>query len=235
MLTNKGDKFTISNCSQIEEIRSFIKNNRNNPKIEGKTLDELYCLYIYLSKLYRAKYFSLPLQTLKWEHPDFVLDQQTGIEVVTSATQMEKHALAIMEKEYPKGSMLEIPYYIPGSSYEPRDGIRKPNEKLKHAGFGDYGKEKSWLDCVRQRLNEKICKLNKDIFNKYESNQLIIYDDTCFFPNVDYVIHKLKQECVYSFKVNFDLIHIVNVDNLFIFDVLGQCSRFNVTFDLFED
>lgn len=240
MLIQKGGEFLISDCSQICEIQIFLKQNRNNPKIEQKAIDELYSLYIYLHSLCCSEYFSLPLFILKPDPPNFVLDKQvvghkTCIEVVTSATQNEKQASAIRDKKHPEGSLIEIPYYVPGSRASLTDGIRKPNEPLKHNGFGDHGTQKAWLDCICQRLNEKTCKLykNKDHYSQYQSNQLIIYDDTGYFPDVDYVITKLRQDYKSSTKFNFDSVHIImNVIHLFVFDVFGPYKPFNIPSDI---
>lgn len=241
MLTQKRDEYLISDCLQIYEIRIFLKQNLNNPKIEKKAIDELYSLYIYLHNLCCSKYFSLPFLIFKPDPPDFVLDKQaichkSCIEVVTSATQNEKQASDIRDKKYPKESLIETPYYVPGSKASLTDGIRKPNEPLKHNGFGDHGTQKAWLDCICQRLNEKTCKLNKNkyYYSQYQSNQLIIYDDTGYFPDVDYVITKLRQDYKSSTKFNFDSVHIImNVMRLFVFDVFGTCKTFNITSDTF--
>jgi hypothetical protein len=240
MLTKKGDEYIISDYSQIREIQIFLKQNLNNPKIEQKAVDELYSLYIYLHNLCCSEYFSLPLLILKPDPPDFILAKQdvghkTGIEIVTSATQAEKQAFAIRDKKYPKGSLIEIPYYVPGSRASPTDGIRKPNELLKHNGFGDHGAQKAWLDCICQRLNEKTCKLNKNknFYSQYQSNQLIIYDDTDYFPDGDYVIAKLRQDYKSSTESNFDSVHIImNIIHLFVFDVFGSYKAFNIPSDI---
>lgn len=224
MLINKGDQFVISDFSQIQEVQLFLRQKSNNLRLE-----ELHSLYVYLQILYGLKHFSLPLHILKWESPDFVLNEKIGIEVVKSATQSEEHAFSIMEKEYPEGSLLEVPFYVPGSKAEVREGIRGPDEPLQSSGFGDYGKEKVWLDCVCQRLNEKTFKLNRNHFLKYQSNQLIIYDDTCYFPKVDYVIPKLQRDYKSSTEINFNHVHIImNVMRFFVVDVFGQCSHFNI-------
>jgi hypothetical protein len=251
MLTKKGDEFLISDCSKILDIRDFLRENRNNPDISHKAIDELYSLYIYLHNLCDSEYFSLPFLAQKPDPPDFVLNQQvkghkTGIEVVTSATQSEKSAWGIIKKkqeECPhKEFLIEIPEYVPDANIDLKDknerekGIRELKEPLISDGFGDYGKEKAWMKCISQRLNEKICKLNKKYFQKYQRNELIIYDDTEYFPNMDYIIShpsNFQQEYKSSPKVNFDSVHIImNVVHLFIADVFGQFIRLNIPLDL---
>ena len=240
MLIENDDEFTINDWVEIKQIQMFIKQNRDNPHIEHKALEELYSLYIYLYNLCKSECFSLPLQILKPDPPDFVLDQRavghkTGIEVVASATQSEKHAFSIMKREYPKGSLLESPCYVPGSRADLKEGIREPDEPLRSSGFGNYGKEKAWLDCIRQKLAGKTRKLNKNKahYSQYQSNQLIIYDDTGYFPEVDYVVPKLQQDHKSSAKFDFNSVHIImNVIHLFVFDVFGQCCRFNIPSDM---
>jgi hypothetical protein len=179
-----------------------------------------------------SKFFPFPIHVLKREHPDFVLSQQIGIEVVTSATKEEKHVEGIKKKEYPDGSLHETPYYAPGSKADTREGIRKPGEPLQSSGFGNYEREKAWLDCICQRLHEKTCLFNKEHFLRYKSNRLIIYDDTPYFPKVDYAIHRLRENCKdykSSSEYYFDQVHIImNVTKLFVVDVFGECSRFNI-------
>jgi hypothetical protein len=227
MLIKKGDEFTIACCSQIQEIKNFLKENRKNIRLE-----ELYSLYVYMLMIPNSIEISMPLHILKCEHPDFVLGKQIGIEVVMSATEEEKHAWGIMKKEYPEGSMLETPYYAPGSKVDIREGIRRPDEPLQSSGYGDYGCETAWLDCVRRRLHEKTCLFNKAHFLRYKSNHLIIYDDTPYFPEVDYVIRRLREnykEYNPSFGYYFDRVHIImNVKKLFVADVFGKGNLCNI-------
>ena len=131
--------------------------------------------------------------------------------------------------------MLETPFYTPGSRANVEEGIRQPNEPLRSSGFGDYGKEKAWLDCICQRLDEKTYKLNKnkEHYSQYQSNQLIIYDDTGYFPEVGDVILKLRQDYKSSAKLNFDSVHIImNVQHLFVVDVFGLWKPFNIPSDM---
>jgi len=230
MLIEKGDEFIISDCSQMEMIKLFLRQNRNRLRLE-----ELYSLYVYLQML-GLEYFSLPLHILKREHPDFVLklkNQHIGIEVVKSAPQSEEQAFAIMDKEYPQGSMLEIPFYTIGSKNKLEDGIRRPNEPLEHSGFADHGREKAWSCSIQKISNEKTNKLNREYFDKYTSNQLIIYDDTRYWPKVDDAITLLRKDYNSSAMFNFNSVHIImNEQHLFIFDAFGQCQLFNIPSDI---
>lgn len=227
MLTKKGDEFFISDYSKIQEIQIFIKQNLNI------RIEELYSLYVYVQILSQSKFISFPIHIIKCEHPDFVLDQQIGLEIVKSATQREEHAVNKMKKEYPIDSMLEITPYVPGSKGDIREGIREPSEHLKGSGFGDHGKENAWLDCIVQRLNEKTCLLNKKHFLRYQSNQLIIYDNTSYFPDIDYVIPKLQKDYKPSDKFVFDHVYIImNVMRSFIVDVFGKWVCFNISSEL---
>ena len=229
MLLKKGDKFLISDCSHIQEIRLFLGQNRN----ANIRLDELYSLYVYLNASQYSEYISFPLDILKWESPDFVLNQHIGIEVVTSATQKEKHAWHKMKTKYPKKSVLDTSCYIPGSNAKVEDGIISPDEKgeitLNSSGLGDYGKEKAWLDCICHSMCKKTCLLNEEEFSKHQNNQLIIYDDTPYFPDLDYVVTHLQRNYKCSNKYQFDHIHIIkNVMNIFIVDVFGETNRISV-------
>jgi hypothetical protein len=230
MLIEKGDTFSVLGSSQIGEIRDFLRQNIHIPEKP----EEISCLYVYLHFLSGSKYISFPLNVLKSESPDFVLNTKIGLEVVKSSTQKENHAWALMEKEYPQGSLLEMPDYAPDSTGDVRKGIRKPGERLQSEGFGDFGMENAWLECIYDRLCKKASLLNKKHFSKYQSNQLIVYDDTGYFTDLDYVLPRLQNKYKPVAEFHFDQVHIVRVLNkvndnhLFIADVFGECARYDI-------
>ena len=146
MLENKDDIFVITNYLDVEKIRNFLNDQRQQPKME-----ELYSLYLYLLYCTKEKHLNFPINILKSESPDFILNNQIGLEVVTLATQKEKHACSLMEKE--EGFLLETCFYAPGSTADIRDGIRSKGESLQGAGFGDNGMEQAWIACFLEKLH----------------------------------------------------------------------------------
>lgn len=237
MLRIKGDMFLVSRRSQIREIRNYLQQNI----FALKKSEEIFCLYTYLYFLSNSNDFSFPLEILKNESPDFVLNKTIGLEVVQLSTEKENHAMAIMRKEYPDYSLLEIDYYTPDSQADIREGIRKPGEPLRGSGFGDFGMENAWLSCIYATLSNKTSLLNKKHFTKYHSNQLIICDETQYCSDIDYILLQLRDKYKPTEKCLFNHVHIVNIkekkenNTLFIADVFGKCTQYIIPQNYIKD
>lgn len=182
----------------------------------------------------KIKKLHLPFDLYVGESPDFIL-----LDVNTELAMGLEHTKATVEKfkmdeheakEYPPGSLIELPYYSVKSSPPKKssEAIKKPGEKLTHCGWGDNGIEKQWSDIVLKTMTDKIELLNKPHFKKFSKNFLLIDDDSPSPVSIDYRLKSsldtLKRKYFaskFGKSVLYDNYHILMGCNL-IYDALGE-------------
>ncbi len=238
LFSDSCKKITIANNRDLDEIKNFLQKFtfRDNDK---KSVHECYCFYVFLIVTLKIKTITFPIVILKDESPDFRLcgkDEKPylGLEHTTATLEKYKMDEAELDK-CSEDSLMELPYYQPDNT-PPRKSciaIKKNNEKLTHSGLGDGEKENQQAEIILDAIKKKTCLLNKDHYAKYESNELIIEDDT---PTSIYGrIHKAimilrtdKQILFRKFRLNYDKIHIYSEYELF-YDVFGETIHIDVS------
>ncbi len=189
--------------------------------------NELYCVIMYVKHLY-SKHRKFPIHiNSERESPDFEL-QIGEIKIGLEHTRASCQALTYGEKkleDYPEGSMLEIPdcEHITASKESIKEVIRKPGERLKSAGWGDWGREKLLIKAILDSIKNKTEKLNQN-YEIYPSNELIIYDNISI-PGMrwDHVMSELKEEYTKTSCRHFDKIHLIARDKLY-YDIMSKCD-----------
>jgi hypothetical protein len=203
----------MTTLNSDEEYHDYLQNNKVTPND-----NELYCMLMYLRYLYSI-HKRLPINIKdNRESPDFLIkidDIEIGLEHTRAASQTLTYGEKKLD-DYPIGSLLEIPdcQNTTPTKKSIEEVIRKPGEKLKSAGWGDWGPERFLISEIIISIEEKTKKLN-DIYEICSSNELIIYD-SIRIPRMrwDYVINELKQQYTKIDGRNFDKIHLVAEDKL---------------------
>ena len=189
--------------------------------------NELYCMLFYVRYLYSIhRKFPIHIDSER-EGPDFEL-QIGEIKIGLEHTRASCQALTYGEKkleDYPEGSKLEIPdcQHITASKESIIEVIREPGERLRSAGWGDWGKEKFLIEAIINSIKEKTKKLNQN-YEIYPSNELIVYDNISI-PGMrwNYVMPELKKQYTKTSGRNFDKIHLIAKDKLS-YDIMSKCD-----------
>lgn len=227
---------SLSNSNDISKIGEYLSGFSfgTSPKKEDI---ETFCCLIYVYFLVKEKLLDLPIKVLWDDRPDFSLsfhEISVGLEVTTATTSSLQHAYAVANKEFPPGSLIEMSEYWSNTTSKEivKKGIRKPGERFQGCGWGDYGQEKQWIECVKRSIANKTELLNKPYFKKYSINDLVIFDDTpTVCPHLDYAIPKL-QEFRDQIKMlgskRFDKIHVIT-DNHLLYDLFNNLRTIDIS------
>ena len=204
-----------------EEYNDYTQNYKF--ALDGNELD---CILIYLDHLYSIhKKFPIKIDSER-ESPDSELligDIKIGLEHTRASCQPLTYGEEKL-KDYPEGSKLEIPdcQHITASKESIKEVIRQPGERLRSAGWGDWGKEKFVIEAILNSIKEKTIKLNQN-YKIYPSNELIVYDNISI-PGMrwDYVMSELKKQYIKINNRNFDKIHLIVEKNQLRYDIMSK-------------
>jgi len=225
--------------SDLKEIIEFIISGFAPIMNNDKTIHENFTLYIFLIAIYKLSKLDFPIRILNREHPDFFIkigkNEDIGLEH-TIAT-IEQYKIALSEfKKYPKGSIIEPSMYTLRNNLPKKlsnIGIIKPGEDLIGYGYDGDIIEQDWSITMLDVVSRKITKLNKEHFDKYKSNELIIQDHSPgkLFNDIQKSIKILKKRFIQK-KINsqyqFDKIHIFSNSN-FIYDIFGKIEIIDIS------
>ena len=201
---------------------------------ESSEVNEIFSVLVYLYANNKLKQFSFPFALIKRESPDFSIlcyekTQSKGIEHTLSTLQDYKMAESELQK-LPNGSKLEHDYYSPFNKLpknEINKGLRQPSERLTGQGYYGDRPEIEWAEIIKNTIHNKTLLLNKDHFEKFTTNELIIEGDSPveFFIDLKNALKYLEphiNDYLSSFyKIKYDKIHIIS-KNTFVYDVLSR-------------
>ncbi len=217
----------------MKEILGFLQNFQFSDS-DNSNIHELFSIYIYIAGIYKISYLKFPFRVLKSEHPDFIVNNEIGLE--HSQSTIGQYKIASKElKNHPEGSIIELPFYSPFNPLPNKEsdiGIIELGHSLKSNGWEGDEVEEQWVVCILKTVKEKLMLLNKEHFSKQTQNELFIEDTfpASFIKDEDKAIKMLRQKynaTNFDCSIMFDKIHIFSNCNL-IFDVLGKCVISNM-------
>jgi len=184
-------------------------------------LDEYLMLISFLSclKSYNLfnNYFSFPLEIKKNESPDFIVNNQVGIEVCFAIPKSVRY-IHVLSNNSSENNIVELdPKLINAECIIKKDikqFIKSPNQELH--GEPWYGRriESDWAKKVIEQIISKTRKLNNN-YSIFEKNILLINAD--FLLNRDFEIAENfldkqleKINLINEFEINFSEIFIIN-------------------------
>ncbi len=231
-------KVTLYKESDLNEIVEYVK-HFTFEEDDSKRDHEFFSLYLFLIAAFKIQKLTFPVEILKSESPDFRLSKINeepywGLEH-TRAT-VEKYKMDESEfAEYPEGSHMELPYYTSkdSPSKKSRIALKKPSERLTSSGYGDNGIEKQWTEILLDSLKRKRQQLNKETFEKYRRNELLIENDgpAPVFCRFDNAIKILKETYIQD-KINdlltYGKVHVYS-GCWFVYDVFGETIKVDIS------
>ncbi len=219
----------LTNVSDVEQIVECATGNIRPSRSAEAHENIAVCLFLIVGVV-RYK-IALPIKVLRREAPDFVLSsgierEPIGLEHTRATSQKYMMDMSVFE-QYPEGSLLELPFYSPNSRLpkKSRIAMRKPGEKLRSVGWGDYGMEKDWIVVMSGAIEQKTQLLNKEHYEKFRSNELIVEDEShvSFGKRLGKSISMLRENhsrTTPEGPLGFDKVHIITEGHL-IYDVFG--------------
>lgn len=203
-------------------------------KNESKGVNEIFSILVYLYANYKLEKFNFPFILTKRESPDFSmlcfeLNEAKGIEHTLSTLQNYKMAESELQKR-PDGSKLEPDYYSPFnklSKYEINKGLRKPSDKLTGEPYLGDRPEIEWAKTIKDTIHNKTGLLNKNHFEKFATNELIVQSHTPveilikLTKALKYLEPHIRSYHSSTYKVKYDKIHIISKHS-FIYNILNQ-------------
>jgi len=203
-------------------------------EIDSFVVKEFLSILVYIYANDKMEQFTFPFALIKREHPDFSIlcyekTNSKGIEHTLSTLQDYKMAESELQK-LPDGSKLEPDYYSPFrklSKDEINKGLRQPSERLVGQGYSGDRPEIEWAEIIKNTIHTKTAILNKDHFEKFATNELIVEGDspTEFIIELDvalkYLEPHINEYLSSSYKKKYDKIHIIS-KNTFVYDILGK-------------
>lgn len=201
---------------------------------DSNEVNEIFSIIIYLYVNNKLGQLNFPFALIKREHPDFGLlcyekAKSKGIEHTLSTLQDYKMAESELQK-LPDGSKLEPDYYSPFNKLpknEINKGLRQPSERLTGQGYNGDRPEIEWAEIIKNTIYSKTVLLNKNHFEKFATNELIIEGDSPIEPFIDlnvaikYLMPHFKEYIASTYEFKYDKIHIIS-KNTFVYDVLTR-------------
>lgn len=173
---------------------------------------ERYSLVSFLQNFIDDKYFNFPLKIIHRDKPDFLIVtsiNNTGIEFTESIPEQLARAQAILEKHFPDGHL--EPSFFKGdnplsTNSEIFEILKKSQVKLTGQGYTGNQIEQEWIKGIVDSIIYKTVKLNKNGFDQFDKNWLLIYDNqTRAFLDIEYVSNKINSLLLDYWKDNQDI------------------------------
>jgi hypothetical protein len=153
-------------------------------RTKGRTTQhtETWTLCRLLSTLANARHLSYPLSISHRDRPDFLIEAagvRIGVEVTEATSGEWAHAQAIAENEE-RIAWLEPQHFSGGVSRRPRKEILQllRQDKLTSDGWAGDQMEREWVCFMQRSFDDKLVKLARPEFDKFDENWLCIYDNT---------------------------------------------------------
>ena len=166
------------------ELRSVLANIDvsvpKRSKGRSKEHTERYAIAHLLSALIGKDRLLYPLCLVRRERPDFLLTlnaAQIGIEHTEAVPQNEAHRTVLREEGNSPGVFF-ISHHQPGETKKPRKELVEEIE-ANRSGDGWVGDsvETEWADAMFHFIKQKVATLQKDGFERFEQDWLLIYDN----------------------------------------------------------
>lgn len=186
--------------NNIQEVNTFLESidisvpGRNEGRKTEHT--ERYSIISFLLKTKNEVFTDFPAKLIHYDKPDFrILTKKIsiGIEVTESIPEQLARANYLLDHHFPNGGLLEPVFFGWDAPERTNDEIieilKKSNERL--IGQPSYGNsiEVKWMRGIYDCIKNKTQKLNKDDFEKYSKNWLLIYDNqTRIFLDSNYLL-----------------------------------------------
>lgn len=214
---------------------------------EPKEVKELFSIVVYLYANNKLDQLTFPFELVKRESPDFSVlcydvDLSRGIEHTLSTLQDYKMALSELQK-LPEFSKLEPSYYSPFNKLSKGEafvGIKQPSQPLDGSGYNGERPEFEWAEIVKNAIINKTILLNKEHYEKFSTNELIINGNspTENFINLDTALAFLEphiKEYLFSgFNIKYNQVHILS-KNTFVYDILSKNKKIRFSIDLLNE
>jgi hypothetical protein len=173
---------------------------------------ERYSLVSFLQNFIDDKYFNFPLKIIHRDKPDFLIESfinNTGIEFTESIPEQLARAQAILEEHFPNGH-LEPSFFKWDTPERTKSEIleilKKSQERLIGQGYTGHQIEEEWSKGIVECIINKTVKLNKNGFDTFDKNWLLIYDNqTRAFLDKEYVSNKINLLLSDYWKDNQDI------------------------------
>lgn len=213
----------------IPMMNSFMIYEKDSSQVK-----EIFSAIVYLYSLGKLDKLIYPFALIKRESPDFSIlcydiNNSLGIEHILSTLQDYKMAEFELKK-LPPGSKLELDYYSPFKRL-PKEEIniclRLPEEHLVGQGYNGNRPEYEWAEIVKNAIYKKTVLLNKNHFEIFSTNELLIEDDSPIEIMIDvakalnYLKPHINEYLSSTFAKKFDRIHIIT-KNTFVYNVLSE-------------
>lgn len=188
---------SVSNAEDLLNILASI--DISVPKrTEGRKTKhaERYTVCMLISTLSKTECLEYPLSLISRDRPDFQLlcnGMDIGIEITESTSEDYSSYIALLEREKPD-HFIEPSHFLCGEklTLEQKRNILN-QEKITGMLWGDDEPEQEWFKFIKCSIKEKIKKLSKNEFKKFNKNWLSVYDNTplCCI-NKEYIFPHLK-------------------------------------------
>ncbi len=204
---NFKDRIEFDNS--IEKIDISVPLRSKGRKTEHT---ERYSLFSFLQNFIDDKYFNFPLKIIHRDKPDFLIETSinyTGIEFTESIPEQLARAQAILEEHFPDGQ-LEPSFFKWDTQERTKSEIleilRKSQVRLIGQGYTGRQIEEEWSKGIVECIINKTIKLNKNGFDTFDKNWLLIYDNqTRALLDKEYVTNKIDLLLLNYWKDNQDL------------------------------
>jgi hypothetical protein len=148
---------------------------------------ETYTICHLLSTLGAAGRLTFPASLEHRDKPDFLLEdagKSIGIEVTEAISQQYAAYCALAEREFPS-ALLELGHFRWDSPERTAEEMRAllRQRKLTSEGWAGNAPEREWALFIQSAVDNKLAKLARPDFAKFDCNWLSIYDNLPM-PNI---------------------------------------------------
>jgi hypothetical protein len=173
--------------SNLEELNNFLNTSDISVPFRSKgrktVHTEKYSLINFLSKFKKDIFIHFPTKLVHLDKPDFRILTESfsiGVEVTEVIPEQLAKASFLLEVNFPNGH-LEPEFFGWDAPIRSNDEIleilKKSNKNLISNGFSGKSIEENWMRGTYNCILSKTSKLNKNNFEKFQMNWLLIYDN----------------------------------------------------------
>jgi len=209
-IANIGDKETL--LSVLSRVDISVPGRSKGRKTKHT---EIWMICHLLSTLAHNERLSYPVSVVHRDRPDFLVrngNREIGVEATEGITPEFAKYSALAHRQFPN-ALLEPGHFRPDdppSTDEENCKLLSQNQLTSDGWAGDAA-EQEWAEHIRKIVDNKLAKLLRDDFQKYDENWLYVYDNLPL-PRVDLdeAIEFLRPslEPQWSRRPNFDSLFV---------------------------